>query len=262
MQIAGITIGERNPPFIIAEISANHNGNYSKAREMIIAAKDAGASAVKLQLYKPEDLTSEKYPELLELYRKAMTPREWFPGLFAQAKAVDIPIFASAFSVEGIEYLESLKVPCHKIASMEIRDRDLVEAALATGKPVLISTGMATEYDVHKWDTLSENVLFLHCVSKYPTRLEEANLNVIANAIERGGDMGYSDHTARIEAVVAATALGACVIECHFKLDDDCIDAAYSLDPDQFTYMCRAVRAVHKGMGDGVIRPTCEPRKR
>ena len=258
MQINGRTIGEGQPPYIIAELSCNHNGSLDKAKLMIAMAAAAGADAVKLQTYKPEDLTND--PELTKLYQKAMTPREWHAELFGHAKRRGITIFSSAFSVEAVKFLEELGTPAHKLASMEIKRCDLRDAMLATGKPVLISTGMATEPQLRR--VFGEpDVALMHCVAQYPSKIEDANLMAIKYlGIEN--IVGLSDHTPGYETAIAATALGACIIEKHFKLDDDCIDAAYSLDPAQFAAMCKAVRAIYKGMGDGVIRPTCEPRKR
>jgi sialic acid synthase SpsE len=260
LAINGREISEKLPPYIIAELSCNHSGSIEKAYALIDAAKRAGADAVKLQTYEPGDLTTPNYPKLWNLYEQAKTPRAWHAELFLYARTIGITIFSSAFSVDGVRYLESLDTPAHKIASAEINDRDLVDEAIATGKPVIISTGMASEGDC--WNVSGSNVIFLHCVAQYPARVEDANLSAIKTLQEIGHLVGLSDHTPGYETAIAATALGAVMIEKHFKLDDDCIDAAYSLNPEQFAAMCKAVRAVHAGMGDGVIRPTCKPRQR
>jgi sialic acid synthase SpsE len=260
LAINGREISEKLPPYIIAELSCNHSGSIEKAYALIDAAKRAGADAVKLQTYEPADLTTPNYPKLWNLYEQAKTPRAWHAELFLYARTIGITIFSSAFSVDGVRYLESLDTPAHKIASAEINDRDLVDEAIATGKPVIISTGMASEGDC--WNVSGSNVIFLHCVAQYPARVEDANLSAIKTLQEIGHLVGLSDHTPGYETAIAATALGAVMIEKHFKLDDDCIDAAYSLNPEQFAVMCKAVRAVHAGMGDGVIRPTCKPRQR
>jgi sialic acid synthase SpsE len=260
LAINGREISEKLPPYIIAELSCNHSGSIEKAYALIDAAKRAGADAVKLQTYEPADLTTPNYPKLWNLYEQAKTPRAWHAELFLYARTIGITIFSSAFSVDGVRYLESLDTPAHKIASAEINDRDLVDEAIATGKPVIISTGMASEGDC--WNVSGSNVIFLHCVAQYPARVEDANLSAIKTLQEIGHLVGLSDHTPGYETAIAATALGAVMIEKHFKLDDDCIDAAYSLNPEQFAVMCKAVRAVHAGMGDGVIRPTCQPRQR
>jgi sialic acid synthase SpsE len=173
-----------------------------------------------------------------------------------------LPVFASAFSVEGVEFLETLDTPAHKIASPELGDHALFHAAIKTLKPVIMSTGMATDHLVGMRAAYRYPIL-LHCVSEYPATIESANLSAIKTLQKYAPDrVGLSDHTPGIETAIAATALGAVMIEKHFKLDDDCIDAAFSLDPAQFAAMCRAVRAVHQGMGDGILRPTCKPRQK
>jgi sialic acid synthase SpsE len=256
LQINGREIGPNHPPYIIAEISCNHDGSIDKAIELIAAATWAGADAVKLQTYEPSDLTND--PKLTKLYEKAKTPREWHARLFEFCRSRGVTIFSSAFSVDAVKFLEELGTPAHKLASMEIHRRDLVDAMVATGKPLLVSTGMMREEDLHRFD----GAALLHCVSQYPARIEDANLLALGTLANYSDVIGLSDHTPGHETAIAATALGADIIEKHIKLDDDCIDAEYSLNPDQFSAMCVAVRAIYKGMGDGVIRPTCEPRKR
>jgi sialic acid synthase SpsE len=257
LQINGRDIG--GSPYIIAELSCNHGGSIDKARLLIDTAKAVGADAVKLQTYKPSDLTND--PALTKLYERALTPREWHAELFHYAQSIGITIFSSAFSVEAVGFLESLGAPAHKLASMEIERHDLFNAMVATGKPVLVSTGMTKDVDLCRFHGMA-NVALLHCVSHYPTRIEDANLKAIPRMKLWHKVVGLSDHTPGYETAIAATALGASIIEKHLKLDDDCIDAAYSLDPAQFAAMCVAVRAIYKGMGDGLTKPTCEPRKR
>lgn len=226
---------------------------------MIDAAKDAGADAVKLQTYMPAELTTPEHKDLWALYEKAQTPREWHHDLFDYAKSIGIPIFSSAFSIDGVRFLKELGAPAIKIASAEIKDEELISAALDTGLSVIVSSGMATLGDLI-W--LPSDVIVLHCVSHYPARIEDANLRAIRTLRHNVNLVGLSDHTPGYETAIAATALGAVMIEKHIKLDDNCIDAAYSLDPRQFAAMCKAVRAIWEGMGDGVIKPTCEGRKR
>ena len=246
------------PPYIVAELSCNHGGDIEKALRMIAKARLAGADAVKLQTYTPAELTTRGHPELWALYEKAQTPREWHRELFDYAAKLGITIFSSAFSVEGVKFLHEVGAPAIKIASAEINDDLLLEAAWETGLPVIVSTGMAEGCE---WFPKCD--MLLHCVAQYPTRIEDANLQAIVTLQnETCGDVGISDHTPGYETAIAATALGAVMIEKHFKLDDDCIDAAWSLDPVQFAAMCSAVRAVWAGMGDGVIRPTGQPRRR
>lgn len=158
-----------------------------------------------------------------------------------------------------MKFLQELGAPAIKIASAEIRDAALLMAAKDTRLPLIVSTGMATEADVM---CTPLDAVLLHCVANYPARIEDANLRAIETLQEYTDLVGLSDHTPGYETAIAATALGVVMIEKHFKLDDDCIDAAYSLNPQEFGAMCKAVRAVWHGMGDGVIKPTCNPRQR
>ena len=262
VSIAGREIGAHQPPYIVAELSCNHSGDLAKAIRLIHASRDAGADAIKLQTYTPGELTSPAHPELWALYEKAQTPREWHAELFAYAREIGIAAFSSAFSVDGVKFLVELGVPAIKIASAEFNNRDLKRAAHLTRLPVILSMGMADWGMALPLARPGNHTILLHCVAQYPSRIEDANLLAIKTLQEVGGPVGLSDHTPGYETAIAATALGAVMIEKHFKLDDDCIDAAWSLDPTQFAAMCTAVRAIWKGMGDGVIRPTCEPRKR
>lgn len=259
VSIAGREIGSHQPPYIVAELSCNHGGKLAKCKQLVHAAKFAGADAVKLQTYTPAELTSPKHKDLWALYEKAQTPREWHAELFAYARSLGITAFSSAFSVDGVHFLKSLGVPAIKIASAEIHDKWLIGAAQSTGLPLIVSLGMADHYT-----DMPSRAIALHCVAQYPSRIEDANLSALATWRSKYSQLllGLSDHTPGYETAIAATALGAVMIEKHFKLDNDCIDAAWSLDPRQFEDMCRAVRAIWHGMGDGVIRPTCEPRKR
>lgn len=244
----------------MAELSCNHGGSLNKAKNLITAARNVGADAVKLQTYTPDELTTPEHKELWELYDKAQTPREWHQELFDFAHHIGITIFSSAFSVEGVRFLHELGSPAIKIASAEINNDDLIDAACRTGVPVIISTGMAADRGDIIW--LPQNAIMLHCIAQYPAKIEDGNLRAIKTLRKLASLVGLSDHTPGYETAIAATALGAVMIEKHFKLDDDCIDAAYSLNPEDFGKMCKAVRAIWTGMGDGVIRPTCEPRSR
>ncbi len=257
VSIAGRRIWTGDAPYIVAEISCNHSGSIEKARRLIAKAKEAGADAVKIQSYLPEELTTPRHKELWALYQKAYTPREWHKELFEHARYLNIPLFSSAFSLDGLKFLVDLGTPAIKIASPEVRDHRLVAAAKETGLPVIMSTGGARhEGDVNSW------AIWLHCVAKYPSTLEEANLSAIKTLKRITRVVGLSDHTSGYDTAIAATALGAVMIEKHFKLDDDCIDAAWSLDVPRFAALCQVVRSTWLGMGDGKIRPTCEPRRR
>lgn len=266
--INGRAITRNLPPYLVAELSANHSGSIDKAKRLIDAAQEAGADAVKLQTYTADELTTREHKELWALYEKAHTPREWHKELFDHARKAGFTIFSSAFSVDGVKFLADLGSPAIKIASAEFNDKLLCGVAYGTGLPLILSTGMASE----EWEIVltPPNVILLHCVAHYPSRIEDANLRAIETIrtaslpMDFSADrlVGLSDHTPGYETAIAATALGAVMIEKHFKIDDDCIDAAYSLDPVQFKNMAVAVRAIHKGMGDGVIRPTGQPRQR
>jgi sialic acid synthase SpsE len=199
------------------------------------------------------------YPDLWEFYTHAATPRAWFRELADHADDIGLALFASAFSVDGVKFLVDLGMPAIKIASHEIRDLNLIDRAVDTGLPVIVSTGLAIEDDIRNYADMG--IVFLHCISQYPSTIEQANLLAI-RTLRRYGQAGLSDHTPGFETAIAATVLGAVMIEKHLKLDDDCVDAAYSLDPQQFAEMCNAVRAVWRGLGDGIIRPTGQPRRR
>lgn len=261
ISIAGRKIGERQPPYCVADIGPNHGGSFDKACELIVAAKEAGADAVKLQVYTPDDLTTPNHTDLWALYQRAQTPRIWYRALSENASKIGITLFSSAFSVDSVRWLVSMGAPAIKIASAEIRDEELIATALDTRLPVIVSSGMATLGDLI---CLPGEVVVLHCVSHYPARIEDANLRAISVLRDNVNLVGLSDHTPGYETAIAATALGAVMIEKHLKLSrhHDCIDAAYSLDPQKFAAMCKAVRAIWEGMGDGQIKPTCSPRKR
>lgn len=262
ISIAGREIGAHMPPYIVADIGPNHGGNIHQAEWLILKAHEAGADAVKLQTYTPAELTTPEHKDLWALYEKAQTPREWHKDLFSLAESIGITIFSSAFSVDGIKFLQDLGAPAIKIASAEATDETLVRAAVDTGLPVIVSLGMCDGLPFY--GTACHPDIYLHCVAQYPSKIEDANLRVIKEYSDNWGNVliGLSDHTPGYETAIAATALGAVMIEKHFKLDENCIDAAYSLDPDQFADMCKAVRAIWHGMGDGLITPTGQPRQR
>lgn len=248
------------PLFIIAEISANHLGSLARALRLIEVAKEAGADAVKLQSYTADrmtldcdrpDFTIEGGPwagrRLHDLYREAETPREWHAALYGRARELGITCFSSVFDIECVDFLEALEAPIYKIASFEIVDTPLIAAAARTGKPIIISTGMASDAEIT--DALKaagrSPVTLLHCVSAYPAKPEEMNLQRIAHLRQTFGvRVGLSDHTLGGEAVVASVALGARIIEKHITLSraDGGPDAAFSLDPDEFAAMVTAAR--------------------
>jgi len=261
MKIAGREIGPGQPPYCIAELSGNHCGDISRLFLQMGMAAGAGADAIKLQCYTPDTITLDcdnpdfiikdgpwKGRKLYELYSKTQTPFEWFPRIYQSAKYYGLTVIASVFDRTSVDLLEKLGCPAYKIASMEITDIPLIKYAAQTGKPLIISTGMASLEEIHDASYAGAafgNRAFLHCVSGYPTAPEEANLCEICQSHE-GAVFGISDHTLGWEVPVAATALGACIIEKHFTDSrfNGSEDAAFSLEPDEFKEMCQKVRAI------------------
>lgn len=271
MKIDNKEIGENHPCFIIAELSANHNGNLDVAIETIRAAKKAGADAIKLQTYTPNTLTincDNDYfkidggtlwdgKTLFELYGEAYTPWEWHKRLFEVAKEVGLICFSSPFDKTAVDFLEELNVPAYKIASFEIQDIPLIEYTASKGKPIIMSTGIAKEEDIQlAVDTCrkvgNDDIILLKCTSSYPAPLELANLNTIPDLKNRFGvEVGFSDHTYGSLAPTVAITLGAKVLEKHFILDKEVggPDADFSLDVAEFTEMVSKVRDTEKLLG-------------
>ena len=268
MKIDGREIGSLVCPYIVAEISANHCGSLDHAKQLIRTAKWAGADAVKFQCYEPGEITLDcdnddfriksgpwASQTLFALYSKACTPRAWFPDLFATARECGISAFASVFSPDGVDYLESLGCPAYKIASMELVDAPLIEHAAKTGKPVIISTGMGSMKEIRDALVAAESymgvdALPLHCVSGYPTDVDDADLGRLISIQNEMGDTGISDHTLGWEVPVAAVALGAVMIEKHFILSRDLVseDREFSLEPGEFKTMVDKVRQIWRAM--------------
>lgn len=271
MLIDTFEINEGGKVFIIAELSANHNGDKQVAIDTIRAAKRAGADAIKLQTYTPDTLTIDCDNEyfqidqgtlwdgktLYSLYEEAYTPWEWHKELFQVAADEGLICFSSPFDHSAVDFLEELKVPAYKIASFEIQDIPLIKYAASKGKPIIISTGIATEDDIQlAVDSCREvgnnDIVMLKCTSSYPAPVELANLRTINDLKERFGvEVGLSDHTYGTTVPVVATALGAKVIEKHFILDKliGGPDADFSLDEKEFTEMVSAVRIAEKSLG-------------
>lgn len=265
-------IGDSNSTFIVAELSANHNQNFDNAVKLIKEAKKAGADAVKLQTYTPDTITincSNEYFQikqgtiwdgrtLYDLYKEAYTPWEWQPKLKEIAENEGLICFSAPFDKTAVDFLEKMNVPAYKVASFEITDIPLIEYIASKGKPVIISTGIATLADIEEAINAckrmnNDQIVLLKCTSEYPSPLEEINLKTIPNMIEIFKTIvGLSDHTLGISVPVAAVALGAKIIEKHFTLSRSIggPDAAFSLEPEEFSQMVKSIREVEKALGD------------
>ncbi len=269
-QIAGRAIGADQPPYVIAELSGNHNGDIERAIRLIDVAKQAGADAVKLQTYTADTITIDHDGpgfvisgglwhgrKLYELYSEAQTPWDWHPALFAHAARIGITCFSSPFDATAVDLLERLQAPAYKIASFEIVDTPLIRYAAKTGKPLIVSTGMAGADEIRDAVTAareagSGGLALLHCVSGYPTPAEEANLaRIPALAKNFDAPIGLSDHTLGIEAAITSVALGATIIEKHITLAraDGGPDAAFSLEPHELAALVNGVRTAHSAIG-------------
>lgn len=265
--IDGRSIGPAHPPYLIAEMSGNHDGDLNRALALIDAAKAAGADAVKLQTYTADTLTIDHDGPgfrlegglwagrtLHDLYRQAHTPWEWHEPLFARARALGLTIFSSPFDETAVDLLERLDAPAFKIASFELIDHALIRRAARSGRPLIVSTGLATLGEVAEAVEAAGTapLALLHCVSGYPTPPEDCNLRTIPHLGEMFGvTVGLSDHTRGVAVPVAATALGATIIEKHFTLSraEGGVDSAFSLEPDEFKAMADSVRDAWAALG-------------
>jgi N-acetylneuraminate synthase len=283
IQIGNSVLGTGSPTYVIAEISANHNQKLESAKNLIHLAKECGADAVKLQTYTPDTLTikSDKPhfrigggtlwdgKTLYDLYAEAYTPWDWHSELKAIADDLQIHLFSSPFDATAVDLLEKINVPAYKIASFEIVDLPLIEYVARTGKPIIMSTGMASESEVQEAiDTAKEagatQIALLKCTSAYPASPDSMNLQTIPWMKERFGvPVGLSDHTMGIAAPVAAVALGACIIEKHFTLSRSVQgpDSAFSLEPQEFKAMVEAVRVAERSLGTASMGTTAEEEK-
>ena len=253
-------IGPYSPPYIIAELSANHNGNIERAFKTIKAARDQGAHAIKIQTYTADTMTidcdSEEFMirgglwdgyKIYDLYKWAETPFEWHKAIFDYAASIGITIFSTPFDETAVDLLESLNTPAYKIASFEATDLPLIRYVASKGKPMIMSTGMCSEEEIAEAvNTAREagckELVLLHCISSYPAPINQANLRQMPNLAARFNSLpGLSDHTLGTTASVAAVALGACVIEKHFTLSrqDKGPDSEFSLEPDELKRLCQ-----------------------
>ena len=262
---------QKDGVYIIAELSANHNGSLQAALDTIKAAHECGANAIKLQTYTADTLTldSDKDDFIIkggtlwdnktfyDLYKEAYTPWEWHKELFCYARSLGIDIFSTPFDKSAVDFLETLEPSAYKIASFEITDYELVRYAASKMKPIIISTGIATIDEIQDVVNICKNegnnqIILLHCTSAYPAPLEDANLLTIPNLAETFGVIsGFSDHTLGTTAPVVAVTLGAKVIEKHFILDRSIggADAEFSLDKKEFGDMVKAIRDTEKLLG-------------
>jgi pseudaminic acid synthase len=265
-------IGTGQPVYVVAELSANHNQDFEQAVRLIRAAKESGADAVKVQTYTPDTITIRSDREyfqirggtlwdgrtLYELYGEACTPWDWQPKLKQVADDLRLDFFSSAFDSTAVDFLEGMKVPAYKLASCELVDIPLLERISRTGKPLIISTGMATIEEIEEAVKTAHQagagqIALLRCTSAYPALPCEMNLRTIPELARRFEvPVGLSDHTMDIAVPVAAVALGACIIEKHFTLSRSLKgpDSAFSLEPPEFKAMVEAVRVAEKALGE------------
>ena len=272
IQIGNVIVGAEHKPFIIAELSGNHNQQLALAMKMVEAAAEAGADAIKLQTYTADSMTLDVQSKgfvieetdslwhgesLHALYQKAATPYEWHQPLFARAHELGMLAFSSPFDEQAVEFLDGLAVPCFKIASFELTDLPLISTAASKGKPLIMSTGMASLSEIEAAVFTArkagcQDIILLKCTSTYPAQATNTNLNTIAHMRDAFGcQVGLSDHTAGVGASVAAVALGATVIEKHFVLDRNAggVDAAFSLEPHELKLLVTETQRAWQAMG-------------
>ena len=279
MNINGREIGADVPPYVIAELSGNHDGSLDMALALVDAAADAGADAIKLQTYTADTMTLDsqgpgfviREPEspwfgrsLYELYEQAHTPWEWHEQIFARARERGLTAFSTPFDATAVAFLESLDVPAYKIASFENTDLPLIEKVAQTGKPVIISTGMATQQEVHEAVTAARSagcreLMLLKCTSSYPAPAKASNLAsipVMADLFDC--PIGLSDHTLGIGVPVASVALGAVAIEKHLVMRraDGAVDSSFSLEPQELAAMVEEVNRAWEALGSVFFGPT------
>ena len=264
-------IGKGHKPYIIAELSANHNGSLAKALQTIEEAAKCGADAIKLQTYTPDTMTIDCDAKdfqisgglwdgykLYDLYKWAQTPFEWHEAMFKKARELGITVFSTPFDETAVDLLEELNTPAYKIASFEVTDLPLLKKIAQTGKPIIMSTGMANLEEIEDAvRTIKENgckeLVVLHCISSYPSPIDQANLATIPDIASKFDCLsGLSDHTMGTVVSVASIALGACVIEKYFTLDrnDKGPDSEFSLEPHELKKLCEETKAAWQAIGE------------
>jgi len=280
MKINNTSIGPNNEPFIIAELSANHCGSLKTALETIDSAKKNGADAIKIQSYTADSMTIDsnkddflikkgtwKGSKLYDLYKEAGTPYEWHEKLFSHARKIGITIFSTPFDEEAVDLLDSLNTPAYKIASFEIIDLPLIKYVASKGRPILISTGMASEVEISEAITTAKKygngeILLFHCISDYPASTKDSNINLIKTFKDKYEvQVGLSDHTLSNTASLAAVSIGAVAIEKHFIVDKSLTgpDSSFSIDPKQLKNLKETTKECWQALGTGNFeRPDSE----
>lgn len=278
IKIGNRFVGINCPTFIVAEMSSNHNQSFQNAVEIIHAAKESGADAIKIQTYTPDTLTVNCENEhfritgdsiwggqtLYNLYQETFTPWEWQPKLKEEADKLGVILFSTPFDTTAVDFLNDMNIPAYKISSFELIDIPLIEYTAKQGKPVIISTGMGTLVEIEEAvqavkQNNNQQLILLKCVSDYPARPEDMNLLTIPNLTEIFEvPSGLSDHTIGYEVAVAAVCLGACVIEKHLTLSrtKGGPDAAFSMEPHEFKSMVQAIRQIEQALGSVRYKPT------
>jgi N-acetylneuraminate synthase len=278
MKIGEIGVGRGFPPFVVAEMSGNHNGSYDRALRIVDAAAGAGVGALKLQTYTADTMTLDvdrpgfviseptsiwRGRRLHELYEAAHTPWEWHESIMQRAHERGLLCFSSPFDLTAVSFLEDLNIPCYKVASPEIVDHPLIEAVAATGKPLIISTGAATLLEVDEAVEVARragcrDLVLLQCTSSYPSSPDDANLRAIPALRDRYGcEVGLSDHSLGVGVSVAAVALGATVIEKHLVEDRTSggVDAPFSMEPLEMESLVRESERAWRALGTHVVSP-------
>ncbi len=266
------SINSSNYPYVIAELSANHNGSLEIAKKTIMQAKECGANAIKLQTYTADSMTIDCDKEefkikgglwdgykLYDLYKEACTPYEWHSELFKFAKDIGITIFSTPFDESAVDFLETLNAPAYKIASFELTDLDLIEYTASKGKPILISTGLSNIYEIEDAVNIckkagNDKILLFHCISSYPAPTSESNIKMISLLRKKFNvEVGLSDHTLNNIATISAISLGATAIEKHFILDKNIKspDSEFSVNPDELKSLIYDSRKCWESLGNG-----------